>query len=371
MCTGGKVQTCNAGCAALIMPLWMSCRAQLGRAAKILHDAAALCSPAAAHRFLAMCPPNAPAEDCIPTCDEATHGYLLLLSIDGTDTILACELSDDLYDWLGTAELGGFVGENVDAFLPSVISGAAGSYILKLMTNANIRTNLTINPRQQVLISGDRALSRPPTWGSGRFTVAETGSLSLSYMTLTGQITINEGANAVAIVDCTLNFKAERAFTGDGVVVFNCYGDDQNEECAAWADSSYCDSANSNHNYMRGSYCASCKSKAVETSVGTSNTCPELDEVANADPIVYPISQAWRRTVATISCDHGRASMNRTCQGDGSWSPSSPTCTKCCTIYCPTGGSCCTCGGSFCRTGCGVCCGNPSECGACRCDAAC
>ena len=29
VCSGGKVQTCNAGCAAWIMPLWTSCRAQL------------------------------------------------------------------------------------------------------------------------------------------------------------------------------------------------------------------------------------------------------------------------------------------------------------------------------------------------------
>ena len=36
-----------------------------------------------------------------------THGYFLLLSIDETDTILICELSNHFYDWLETAALGG------------------------------------------------------------------------------------------------------------------------------------------------------------------------------------------------------------------------------------------------------------------------
>eukprot|EP01052_Picozoa_sp_SAG31_P031759 SAG31_NODE_3403_length_4306_cov_3.734156_3_plen_1176_part_01 len=207
ICTGGKVQTCNAGCAALIMPLWTSCRAQLGRAAKILHDAAALCSPAAAHRFLAMCPPNAPNEDCIPTCNEDTHGYLLLLSIDGTDTILTCELSDSLYDWLGTSALGGFVGENVNAFLPAVISGAAGAYILKLMKPTNIVTDLMIQPSQKVVVSGDQTLQHPPSWGSGKFTVSESASLSLSYLRVDGAIQTLPGALNLQLDSCLLAFE--------------------------------------------------------------------------------------------------------------------------------------------------------------------
>eukprot|EP01052_Picozoa_sp_SAG31_P015756 SAG31_NODE_1021_length_10327_cov_17.940653_2_plen_610_part_00 len=207
LCAGGKVQTCNAGCAALIMPLWTSCRAQLGRAANILHDAAALCSPAAAHRFLAMCPPNAPNEDCIPICDENTHGYLLLLSIDGTDTILTCELSDSLYDWLGTSALGGFVGENVGAFLPAVISGAAGAYILKLMEPANIVTDLTIQPSQKVVVSGDQTLQQPPSWGSGKFTVSALASLSLSYLRVDAVIQTLPGALSLQLDSCLLAFE--------------------------------------------------------------------------------------------------------------------------------------------------------------------
>ena len=94
MRSGGTMHTCNAGCGALLMPLWEACRANLGpTVAQAWKDAAALCAPAAAHHFLAMCPPNEHADiDCIPTCNEDTHGFFLLLGIDGTDTILICEL---------------------------------------------------------------------------------------------------------------------------------------------------------------------------------------------------------------------------------------------------------------------------------------
>eukprot|EP01050_Picozoa_sp_SAG11_P027545 SAG11_NODE_7018_length_1207_cov_1.746390_2_plen_174_part_01 len=83
-CSNGKVHSCNAGCGALIMPLWTSCRAQLGSAAKVLQDAVALCPPPDvsptrmdANMFMVTCPPGEAADDCIPMCEEAVHGYLL------------------------------------------------------------------------------------------------------------------------------------------------------------------------------------------------------------------------------------------------------------------------------------------------------
>eukprot|EP01050_Picozoa_sp_SAG11_P033403 SAG11_NODE_11330_length_768_cov_0.877429_1_plen_56_part_10 len=45
-----------------------------------------------------------------------THGFLLLLNIDGTDTTLTCSLSGLLYSWVGAAALGGFLGRMVQAF---------------------------------------------------------------------------------------------------------------------------------------------------------------------------------------------------------------------------------------------------------------
>eukprot|EP01050_Picozoa_sp_SAG11_P036591 SAG11_NODE_14000_length_629_cov_1.003774_1_plen_209_part_11 len=135
-CSGGKVHTCNAGCGALIIPLWTSCRAQLGSAAKTLQDAVTLCPPPDvpvnsmnAQMFMVTCPAGLPADDCIPLCEAETHGFLLL-NIDGTDTTLTCSLSDLLYSWVGAAALGGFLGENVAAFVSAVISGAAGTYVL-------------------------------------------------------------------------------------------------------------------------------------------------------------------------------------------------------------------------------------------------
>ena len=72
-CSGGRVQSCNAGCGAMIMPLWAACQPELGGAAKVLRDAVALCPPTggggdssggggdseatleATHHFVAMC----------------------------------------------------------------------------------------------------------------------------------------------------------------------------------------------------------------------------------------------------------------------------------------------------------------------------
>ena len=113
---------------------------------------------------------------CIPTCNEETHGYLLLLSIDGTDTVMTCELSNRVYDWLGMAALGGFVGENVAALVSAVISGAAGSYILKLMRDASVGVDLEIQPGQLVVVSGDERLAAAPVWGTGGFSVRQSGS---------------------------------------------------------------------------------------------------------------------------------------------------------------------------------------------------
>ena len=70
---------------------------------------------------------------CVPTCNSTTHGYELLATIDGTDTKFSCALANLLFSWVGAAALGGFLGQNVDAFVSAVISGAAGTYVLLLM----------------------------------------------------------------------------------------------------------------------------------------------------------------------------------------------------------------------------------------------
>jgi hypothetical protein len=48
----------------------------------------------------------------------------------------------------GAAGFGGFLGENVLAFVPAMISGAAGVYALTLLTDADTEADLTIQPGQ-------------------------------------------------------------------------------------------------------------------------------------------------------------------------------------------------------------------------------
>eukprot|EP01051_Picozoa_sp_SAG22_P014072 SAG22_NODE_1659_length_3873_cov_11.321940_1_plen_483_part_10 len=134
-CYNGQVQTCNAGCGALITPFWTACQTELTQdVAEMLQDAVTLCPPPdvqvnsmQAQMFMVMCPAGLPADDCIPLCEEETHGFLLLLNIDGTDTTLTCSLSNLLFSWVGAAALGGYIGSDVKAFLSAVLSGASGT----------------------------------------------------------------------------------------------------------------------------------------------------------------------------------------------------------------------------------------------------
>jgi hypothetical protein len=88
--------------------------------------------------------------------DHASTGYELLATIDGTDTQFSCNLTISLYSWIGaTALAGGFLGQNVAAFVSAVISGATGTYVLTLTEDADVSTDLKIQPGQHVIISGD------------------------------------------------------------------------------------------------------------------------------------------------------------------------------------------------------------------------
>eukprot|EP01052_Picozoa_sp_SAG31_P032505 SAG31_NODE_3573_length_4113_cov_4.139013_3_plen_63_part_00 len=61
-----------------------------------------------------------------------------------------------------------------------MISGAVGTYVLTLMEDVDVGTNLVIEPGQNVIISGDAGLVEVPWWGSDGFTVGEMGSLLLT-----------------------------------------------------------------------------------------------------------------------------------------------------------------------------------------------
>eukprot|EP01050_Picozoa_sp_SAG11_P016808 SAG11_NODE_2337_length_3500_cov_62.684505_3_plen_714_part_00 len=121
---------------------------------------------------------------CVPACNSTTHGYELLATIDGTDTKFSCNLANLLFSWVGAAALGGFLGQNVAAFVSAVISGAAGTYVLTLVEDADVGSDLVVQLGQHVIISGDAELAEAPRWGSGGFIVEESGSLSLQQISL-------------------------------------------------------------------------------------------------------------------------------------------------------------------------------------------
>eukprot|EP01050_Picozoa_sp_SAG11_P010884 SAG11_NODE_1116_length_5800_cov_21.451149_2_plen_675_part_00 len=131
---------------------------------------------------------------CVPSCNATTHGFELLATIDGTDTKFSCNLANMLFSWVGAAALGGFLGRNVQAFVSAVISGAAGTYVLTLTEDANVGTDLVVQPGQNVIISGDAGLAEAPSWGSGGFEVR--GVLRISKLVVGGAVMVLLGGHA-------------------------------------------------------------------------------------------------------------------------------------------------------------------------------
>ena len=78
-----------------------------------------------------------------------------------------------------------------------MISGAAGTYMTTLDEDADISTDLMIEPGQAVVVSGDQGLADAPSWGSGGFVVRQFGSLVLAQMQLAGSISVISGGSVV------------------------------------------------------------------------------------------------------------------------------------------------------------------------------
>jgi hypothetical protein len=150
---------------------------------------------------------------CVPACNATRHGYELLATIGGTDTTFSCNLANLLYSWIGAAALGGFLGHNVAAFVSAVISGAAGTYVLTLVEDADVSIDLVFQPGQHVIISGD--LYDVPSWGTGGFTVMETGSLAMAGVALGGNLEVHGGTNVTitgGVIDGLVSVQ------GDGIL---------------------------------------------------------------------------------------------------------------------------------------------------------
>jgi hypothetical protein len=147
-------------------------------------------------QYHAVCT-SADVASCVPACNAEHHGYELLATIDGTDTKFSCNLAHGLYSWMGAASEGGYLGADSASFFSAVVSGAAGTYIVTLTADAGIGTDLTIQPGQDVRISGDLGLAAAaPSWGGGSFTVRQDGSLSLTSLALAGSLTVQDGGMA-------------------------------------------------------------------------------------------------------------------------------------------------------------------------------
>ena len=80
-----------------------------------------------------------------------------------------------------------------------MLSGAAGTYLATLTEDANIGTDLVVEPGQQVLVSGDATAAAPdrPAWGRGAFSIRERGLLSLSDVRLESQLDVLPGARLI------------------------------------------------------------------------------------------------------------------------------------------------------------------------------
>jgi hypothetical protein len=157
------------------------------------------------NHYHATCDGNAIVQ-CLPQCNTTTHGFELLATIDGSDSTFICNIEHGIFSWMGPASDGGYIGSDVPAFFSSVVSGAAGKFLVAVTRDQSMGTDLTIQPGQDARISGDRELASAPTWGSGGFTLGESSSLSLSFMQIDTVIQIGPGSLALSLDNCVLTF---------------------------------------------------------------------------------------------------------------------------------------------------------------------
>ena len=193
-CSSGPPAVCNAECASMVLGFWEDCQSELGKSLRTtFHEVVRQCQDADvgradfsdAQQLQLTCTDGSASAQCIPECVPELHGDLLLANIDGEDSRYSCELHHSLYSWMGSGADGGFLGRDAIAFLSSLLSGAAGAYRLIVTEDAEIHTDVRIEPGMDVHIAGAIALEDdPPYWGTGSFSVGERARLSLSRLVL-------------------------------------------------------------------------------------------------------------------------------------------------------------------------------------------
>eukprot|EP01047_Picozoa_sp_COSAG01_P055485 COSAG01_NODE_6183_length_3804_cov_14.985965_2_plen_671_part_00 len=213
-CRSGTPETCNIGCAAVVLPFWAECRAPFIRTVpqgtvdtfrevvdKCQRNESAAEKKPLATEFALVCESHNVA-NCIPNCTEALHGDILLATVDGDDSAYTCEVHHGMYSWNGKAGAGGFMGSDILSFIASVLSGAGGFYAaLVLENNAHVDVELLVQPQQSVSIRGDPGVQSDgggsqPIWGRGGFTVQQYGSLTVKNLLVQGDIIIKTGGEA-------------------------------------------------------------------------------------------------------------------------------------------------------------------------------
>eukprot|EP01051_Picozoa_sp_SAG22_P005580 SAG22_NODE_336_length_12071_cov_10.875125_1_plen_737_part_00 len=138
---------------------------------------------------------------CVPQCNSFTYGFLLSIEIDGRGTVMTCNKMGLLFSWQGQASLGGYIGDDFQAFFSSVVSGAAGTYMIRLNEDAEVHTTMIIQPGQHVHISSIPVLSA--SWGDGPIDISIRAQLSLvgivtCYTTGQHRINVMTGGQFVA-----------------------------------------------------------------------------------------------------------------------------------------------------------------------------
>jgi hypothetical protein len=106
-CSSGRPATCNVGCSDVVLTFWRDCQATFvatsgAPTAQIFEDVVQLCQREAgtaqassAREFSLTCTSEG-ITDCVPRCGEATHGHLLLATINGEDSTYNCEFHHGL-----------------------------------------------------------------------------------------------------------------------------------------------------------------------------------------------------------------------------------------------------------------------------------
>eukprot|EP01050_Picozoa_sp_SAG11_P011744 SAG11_NODE_1266_length_5342_cov_4.156369_3_plen_663_part_00 len=146
---------------------------------------------------------------CVPQCNRLTYGFLLSIEIDGRGTVMTCNKMGILFSWQGQASLGGYIGDDFQAFFASVVSGAAGTYLTTLHKSENTHTDFTCQPGQSVNIHGDQALPFAPSCCGGAnnyLRVSTLASLSLSYVKVGMAPVLSHGALWLSLERCNLTF---------------------------------------------------------------------------------------------------------------------------------------------------------------------